>query len=117
MESEQAPTELPEGVRTITVDILGLEEVIPQFANIVHVNNDREVFQIVFSQLMPPMVLGPEDREELTKRGTVQAKVVARVIVTPLILEQMIDVLRTQFGVYQKLQEQLSAATAGPTDG
>ena len=109
--------ESPEGVRSITVQLDGLEEVTPQFANIVHANNDRQAFQLVFSQLMPPVILGPEDREALFRQGAVSAKVVARIILTPLVLEQFIDVLRTQLGQYQESQEEPPAGAAEPTDG
>ncbi len=112
-----ASPEPPETVRSISVQLDGLDQVAPQFANLIHANNDRQVFQIVFSQLMPPLVLGPEDSEAFLQRGSISATVVARVVLTPLVLEQFIDVLRTQLARYQESQEDAASRPPASADG
>ena len=113
---DKAPADSTEGIRSISIEIVGLDDVSPQFANLVHVNNDSQSFQLIFSQVMPPILFGPDDRRELFERGTVPAKVVARIVLTPKVMEQTIDVLRTQFERYQETLAQIADRTGEPFD-
>ena len=69
MASDQEPTDQQAGVVTVRVEIIGLDEIPPQFVNLVHANTDGQVIQIVFSQLMPPIIMGSEDWDRRTERG------------------------------------------------
>jgi hypothetical protein len=101
----------------VTIRLSGLEDVVPQFANVVHANNDREIFQLIFSQVTPPILLSAEDAEELARRGTISGRIIARIILTPTILEQTIDVLQTQLRRYRDTQDQIETGAVESTSG
>jgi hypothetical protein len=109
---DQESSELVEGAASLLVRLSGLEGVTPEYANIIHVNTDGQVFQVIFSQIMPPVILGEEDREELKQRGTISGKVIARLVLTPAVLAQAVDVMRGQLDLYQ--EQQASSAPAAP---
>lgn len=115
MDNDQESTEEPEE-SVITVRLSGLEDIAPQYVNLVHANNDREIFQVIFSQVTPPIIMGPEDSAELVRRGTIPGKVIARVILTPTVLEQTIDVLQTQFRRYREAQERSETSATESMD-
>lgn len=108
MDVDEPPIEPAEGIRSIKIELVGLDDVVPAFANLVHANNDSQSFQLIFSQLMPPLLFSPGDRQELFAQGAIPARVVARIVLTPQVLEQTIDVLRTQFERFQAAQAQLA---------
>jgi hypothetical protein len=112
VDNDQGSTEAPEE-SVVTVRLTGLEEVVPQYVNLVHANSDRDVFQVIFSTATPPVLLGPEDLRVLQETRTVPGKVVARLIFTPRVFEEMIDVLQTQL---RNRQESLEQGDANPTE-
>ena len=115
MDNDRESTEAPEeGV--VTVRLSGLEDVVPQYVNIVHANSDRDVFQVIFSTATPPVLLGPEDLRSLQETRTVPGKVIARLIFTPRVFEEMIDVLQTQLRNRQESLENVDSDPAVPSD-
>lgn len=89
-------------VGPLRVLLAGVEDLVPQYVNIVHVNNDRDVFQVVFGQATPPLVTGQEDLERLRQDGTIPGKVITRLVLTPRVFEELISVLQEQFRTYQE---------------
>lgn len=84
-----------------TVQLFGLGDITPQFVNVVHANSDRDVFQVIFSQAMPPTITSPEDLRRLREEQIIPGKVIARLVFTPRVYEEMIDVLQTQLNNYR----------------
>jgi hypothetical protein len=116
-ESTEDPLEAVPTAEIITIQLTGFDDVVPQFANIVHANNDSQVFQVTFSQVMPPIIMGPEDSQALMETKTLPGRVIARLIFTPASMEQVIDVLQTQLGRYRETRRQLDIDTGEPVDG
>lgn len=87
---------------TLPIRLLGLEDVEARYANLLHVNFDRAAFSVTFSQFMPPLLTGPEDARQLADQGYLPAKVVTRLVFTPLMVEQTIDLLRSQLDRYRE---------------
>lgn len=116
MENDRQALALPDGAHTVIAKLVGLDEIVPQYVNIIHATNDQQVFQVVFSQVMPPLITGPEDAKMLLDRGTVPAQVVARLIFTPALIEQAIDVFQTQLARYREQQDVVAPETQDGED-
>ncbi len=86
----------------IGVRIAGVDDIPAHYVNLISSNFDQAAFQVVFAQLMPPIVMRPEDAEELTRRGFVEARALARVVLTPVMLEQTIQNLTAQLENFKR---------------
>ena len=99
---DNEPTEQgPQSGVQVTARVVGLDELTPQYVNILHVNNDPMAFQVVFSQYIPPLAFEPEEIKRITEQGFVEARPVARLIMTPMMVQQTIEVLTKQLAIYQ----------------
>lgn len=113
MDNEQAGPEAEAVTVTLRAQLVDLEEAVPQYANVVHATNDAQVFQVVFSQAMPPIIMGPEDTQALMEQGTFPARVVGRFVFTPLMMEQLIEVLSQQLQRYREQQNLMGSEGTG----
>lgn len=84
------------------VRLVGLEALPAQFVNMISTNFDQNAFQVVFAQAMQPLVTGPLDAEEIQERGYVPATVLARLVLTPLMMEQTVEILKAQLDRYRQ---------------
>jgi len=86
----------------LIVRITGLEDLQPAYSNLVHVNFDSAAFQVVFSQLLQPVITSSNDAKELADRGYIGAQAVARLILTPQMLEETISILERQLNNFRE---------------
>lgn len=86
---------------SLSIRLTDLDNVEAAYANLVQLNFDQAAFQVVFAQFLPPMVTGPDEARRLADRGYVPAKVVARMVFTPLMVEQTIELLQRQLDRYR----------------
>lgn len=75
---------------------VGMDEVDVQFATGLHVTSEFGAFQLVFSRFTQPVFLSSADYEPYAKQGYVPVSVISRIMVTPLVLEEMVRVLQEQ---------------------
>ena len=98
-----------------------MDEVLVQFATGMHVTNELGAFHLVFSRFTQPVFLTPADYEPYAKQGFVPADVVARVIVTPPVLEELIRVLQEQLersrDASQRWSEQMDQGAGQDNEG
>jgi hypothetical protein len=107
VDNEQANPEAEAVTLTLRAELVGLEDVVPQYANVVHATNDAQVFQVVFSQALAPIITAPEEGQALMEQGTIPARVVGRFVLPPLMMEQTIEVLSLQLRRYHEQQAQI----------
>lgn len=98
---------------SVRIRMAGLEELTPLYANMVSTNFDQHAFQVIFAQLLPPIVLGPEDAEEIVQRGFVEAKAVAQLVLPPSMVEQTIENLTTQL---ERFRQQVTETNQGESN-
>lgn len=83
----------------------GFDEHRPEFANIIQVNHDPIHFQIAFARYLFPMGLRPDQiddyRVKVASEG-IGVDVVARLIVAPTIMKDMVAVLQSQIESYEQ---------------
>lgn len=79
--------------RQVQPRLVNIDDVTPQYANLVHVNTDELMFQVVFSRFLQPVVTTEEDRERLRTTDTLEAEVVARLLLPPEVVDQTIQLL------------------------
>jgi hypothetical protein len=89
---------------TVPVRLVEFDETPVHFVTAVHVTDEWAVFQLVFSQFMQPVVLGSVDVEAIARRGYVPARGVARLALTPALVEETIAVLRAQLERHNERQ-------------
>lgn len=94
------------------VRLVGLDDLPAQYVNLISINFDQYAFQLVFAQAMQPVVTAPSDVEEMQSRGYVPATVMARLVLTPVMMEQTIDLLMGQLDRYR---QQAAGRTPGNT--
>ncbi len=85
-----------------------------KYVNVLHVNADRASFQVTFSQFLQPIVTTTHDRRELSEQGFVPARVIARLVFTPMMMEETISLLQQQLDQFRQNQSQ---STKGATQG
>lgn len=76
------------------------------FSNLLHVNFDRTVFQVTFSQILFPTITAPDEARALNTQGYVPAKVLARLIFTPKMVEETIQLLQKQLDSFRSQNEE-----------
>lgn len=86
--------------REVQTRLANIDEVSPQYANLVHVNTDRLMFQVVFSRFLQPVVSTEADRERLQAADTLDAEVVARLLLSPEVVDQTIQLLQAFLNEY-----------------
>ncbi len=86
--------------REVHTRLANMDGVAPQYANVVHVNTDQLMFQVVFSRFLQPVVTTDEDRERLRTTNTVDAEVVARLLLAPEVVDQTIQLLQAFLNEY-----------------
>lgn len=100
--------------RLLPVQLQNLDCVEGRYVNLVNVNHDRASFQVIFSQFMQPVILSPLDAERLAEQNFVTANVVARLVFTPLMMEETIKLLQFELDNYH---QDLQAASGSDADG
>jgi hypothetical protein len=98
---------------SVAVRITGIEDLTVTYSNLMTSNFDQQAFQVVFAQLLPPIVMSPEDEQELLQRGFVEAKAVAQLVLTPTMMEQTIQVLTNQL---ERFKQQVANASQGQSN-
>lgn len=86
--------------REVQTRLANFETVVPQYANLVHVNTDQLTIQIVFSRFLQPVVTTEEDRERWRTAGALEAEVVARVLLPPEVVDQAVQLLQAFLNDY-----------------
>lgn len=77
------------------------------------VQHQPEMFVLSFFEVWPPAVLGETDEEKqaiLDSIESVEAKCVARLVVTPSKMREFLDVMNENLTNYEQLMKALSAA-------
>lgn len=97
----------PDAAQTgqVAVELVGIDEAQPEYVNIVQVNHDPFVFQMAFGRYLVPMLTRPGDSEALrerVERAGIPVEVVARLLVSPSVLVEMVNVLQDQLDAYQR---------------
>lgn len=80
------------------------DENITKFTNDLAIQFDDENFILSFFEILPPMLLGSDEKElqkQMTKIEYVNAHCVSRMIVTPKKLKSFIDALVNNYEKYQ----------------
>lgn len=113
MSEPQAATESDAGVIDVGLRIVDAESVPAQYVNVLSANHDSESFQIVFAQVMQPVATWSADVDDIRTRGYMEAQVVARLILTPGMMERTIEVLKIEM---ERRAQQLSAQSQGGAD-
>lgn len=96
--------------RVVPVRLVGLDEEPARFANIVQVNSDPTTIQVLFAQWLQPALASPDQARHITERGYAIAHVQARLVLTPRMVEETIEVLTKQL-------EQFRSQAAQPPGG
>ena len=100
----------------LPIRLSGLDDRDARYVNLLNVNFDRASFQIVFSQFLQPVVTSPHDARQLAAQGYVPAKVVARLIFTPLMMEETINLLQAQLDRFHQQRDEPTAGEVGVSD-
>lgn len=81
---------------------------ISRYANNVVVQHGRNEFIISFFEILPPLILGSDEEKkaQLEKISSVQAECVARIILSPEQVEEIIRVLQDTLEKYQGGREE-----------
>ncbi len=89
--SESSRSSLTQGAE-VTVNLEGLDSVPAQFVNYFTVNHDGAMFQLYFSQVLPPPITDEATFERIKSTG-IRGHAVARLVVTPEIAEAILKAL------------------------
>ena len=108
--------EIPLG-SSIPIRVIYDEGIPAQYANLLTVNFDRAAFQVIFSQAMQPVVLSDGDARRIVDAGYFRANLIARLIFTPLMVEQTINILQSQLDQFRQQQDDASHAAIGDNGG
>lgn len=100
--------------RLLPIQLQNLDNVEGRYVNLVNVNHDRASFQVIFSQFMQPVILSPLDAERLAEQNFVPANVVAKLVFTPLMMEETIKLLQYELDNYH---QDIQAASGSDSDG
>lgn len=82
------------GRRAVQTRLANVAEVPAEYANTVHVNADRHLIQVVFSRFLQPMITTDEERDYYLGAETVDATVVARLLLPPEVVDQTVQLLQ-----------------------
>lgn len=85
----------------LPVRVIGLDDQPAVFANIIQVNYLPSAFQVVLAQWLPPALASPDQVQQVAERGYAVAHVVARLVLTPQMVEESIQVLQAQLDQYR----------------
>ncbi len=107
-EAGDQPTAEEQG-SNIPLRIVGFDDVPLVFANDIQVSIDAMTLHLVFTQFLPPPVNTPSDMQRITEQGFVPVNVVARVVVPPALVEQMIVLLGQQLEAQRGQADQFAA--------
>lgn len=109
--------------KPLLVRLIDAESLQAEYTNFIHVNFDRAAFQVIFSQFFQPLITAPDDATQLAERGYVPARPLARLVLSPLMMQQTIDILQRQLNAYLEQfgdrgnDEQFEAYSADSNDG
>lgn len=100
MREEQQP--LPQE-KLVRVEWHVPDTIVSQYANNVFVQQGQYEFVISFFETQLPMILGTpeENRTQLMQLESVRAECVARIVVAPDLVKQIIQALQTSLDTYQ----------------
>ena len=90
----------------LPIRLTNLDDYEARYVNLIHVNSDRASFQLTFSQFLQPVLATPDDAERLVSQGYVPAKVIARLLFTPLMMEETISLMQHELDQYYAEQRQ-----------
>ncbi len=90
--------------QTLEVDLnlKGLDACPLFYANVLHLNHDANAFQLIFSQVLPPVITDDADRVRVTATG-IDANVLARVVLPPRVAMQLSELLSDQLERFQSV--------------
>ena len=94
-----------ESPRPLAIRIGGITELPASYANLVHVNFDNDVLHVLFSQLTQPVITSPQDAQDLEATGYVEARCVARLILTPKMIEETLRILDASLSQFHERKE------------
>lgn len=103
------PVEDAQSQRTVEIRLTGLADIHVEFANIMHVNRDPQFFQLIFSQLFPPVITNRDEREHYDRLPVIESKVVGRVVIPVGVAEQIVEVLQHELNLHRKSLAELAA--------
>ena len=87
-------------------------EVFEKFSNQFSVTQDGSMFHLVFAQLTPPVIASHREFKQLQKAGRVGAPVVARLVIPPVAMQQLIEIVMAQWNSFAEQQNQGDAEGA-----
>lgn len=114
MPEHQAATESVVNAIDVGLRIVDLESVPAQYVNVLSANHDSESFQLVFAQLLQPVMTEPADVDEIRERGYLEARAITRLILAPSMMERTIEVLRMQ--IERRDQQRADQSQGGADD-
>ena len=113
--TDQLPTERGSPrERFAEIRLANLEDIDLEYANLVHATIEPLALQIVFSRLVQPVATTQAEREQWEAATTVDATVVARILMPPSVVEQTIALLQQQM---ERHRQQFAATPQGSTEG
>ena len=86
----------------VSVRLQDIESHRAEYANLIHCNFDRAAFQVVFAQFLQPLILSSEDAKELGERGFIPARPLTRLILTPQMVRETIELLQRQLANFEE---------------
>lgn len=100
-DSDQGPSTENTERNVFQISLRGLEECRPEYANYLNVNYDAYAFHIAFSRLVGPIFATEADRQAFENSGWT-ADVVARLLIPPDALRNMVEFLQKQLEIYDE---------------
>lgn len=100
-DSDQGPSTENSERNPFQISLSGLEDCRPEYANYLNVNYDAYAFHIAFSRLVGPIFATEADRQSFENSGWT-ADVVARLLIPPDALRNMIEFLQRQLEIYDE---------------
>lgn len=100
--STVARSQEPLASKKVALDFTLPDGMVGQFADNMIVSHTGNEFILSFTQTLHPLVVKPEEAEKIT---SVEARCVARVILTPAGMNQIVEALQTNLERYQKSVE------------
>lgn len=89
----------------LPIRLADLDDHEARYVNLLNVNYDRASFQVIFSQFLQPVVTSSDDARRLAGQGFVPAKPIARLLLTPLMMEETIALFELQLRRFREEHE------------
>ena len=91
------------GQKTVPLDRYNFQDVLMTFSDDMAVSFRNGVFILYFFQSQPPIVM---TQEEIAEVEAVKSRCVAKIVVTPNQMRNVIDAMVGNFGKFEKLVEE-----------